>query len=190
MMKPEPVPSLPSTLIITTLGSTLAAMPATEAGGRSVSAPGTVPRLNPGETPSPDVLDTTYPPTSPPARADARASVSAKTASLRPPSAWRPGDCACAGRGRSSPGSDSGAGGSSPDGDEGASGTSPDGDGGTSGTSPDDDEGSSGTSPDDAGDSGGSAGATGRSGAAGSSGVPTAACPDPSDITRLSDPAQ
>src|ERR1022692_3556001 len=170
MMKPEPVPSLPSTLIITTLGSTLAAMPATEAGGRSVSAPGTVPRLNPGETPSPDVLDTTYPPTSPPARADARASVSAKTASLRPPSAWRPGDCACAGRGRSSPGSGGGAGGGSPDGD-----------GGTSGTS-----------PDDAGGSGGSAGATGSSGAAaaGSPGVPTAACPNPSDITRLSDPAQ
>src|SRR5450755_1560827 len=185
MMKPEPVPSLPSTLIITTLGRTLAAMPATEAGGRSVSAPGTVPRLNPGDTPSPDVLDTTYPPTSPPARADTRASVSAKTASLRPPSAWRPGDSARAGRGGSSPGSGGGAGGSSPDGDEGSGGSSPDGDEGSGGSSPDGDEGSGGSSP--AGP-GGSSGATGSSGAAAASfsGGPAAACPSPSDVTRLS----
>ena len=45
MMKPEPVPSTPLTLIMTTLGSTRAAIPATDDGDRLVMAGGTVPSV-------------------------------------------------------------------------------------------------------------------------------------------------
>jgi hypothetical protein len=56
MMKPEPVPSPPSTLIMTTLGSTRAAMPAVDAAGRVLIAGVTVPRLKLGSTPLPGSL--------------------------------------------------------------------------------------------------------------------------------------
>ena len=45
MMNPDPVPSPPFTLIITTLGVTRAAIPATELAGRPATAAGTVPTL-------------------------------------------------------------------------------------------------------------------------------------------------
>ena len=45
MMNPEPVPVPPFTLIITTLGRILAAIPATDVGGRFVTADGAGPGL-------------------------------------------------------------------------------------------------------------------------------------------------
>src|ERR1700730_6812590 len=80
MMKPEPVPWAPLTLIMTTLGSTRAAMPATEFGGRLFSPGGTVPRLYPDGVPA--AMAPMYPPSSPPASADMIAVITATTKSL------------------------------------------------------------------------------------------------------------
>src|ERR1700728_2013999 len=85
MTKPEPVPSSPLTLIMTTLGRTRAAMPATESGGRLASAGGTVPRLYVGFVLDAD-REPIYPPTSPPASADTTAVIRATTSRRRPDS--------------------------------------------------------------------------------------------------------
>src|ERR1035437_2841984 len=94
MTNPEPVPCAPLTLIMTTLGRTLAAIPAIEPGGRFVTAGGTVPRLKAGSVPADEALDSMYPPTRPPATAAVRA-VQMTMAASREPATRLAADSGC-----------------------------------------------------------------------------------------------
>src|ERR1700691_6324561 len=84
-MKPEPVPSSPFTLIMTTLGRTRATMPATESAGLLISAGAVVPRLYLGCVPV-SGREPTNPPIRPPTSADVTAMARMTTSSRDPAS--------------------------------------------------------------------------------------------------------